>query len=292
MTLATLPPPHADPHPPTLLRVPAGACDAHCHIFGPTSRFPYLVGRSYEPAETPLARYREMADRMGFAHAVFVQPAVYGSDHSAILDALEGEPGRYGGVGIVDENLDDAMLARMHAAGFRGARFNFVGHLGGRPSHDIIHAVRDRVAPWGWHLVFHVDAASLGDEADFFDRLDTPFVIDHMARLDAGQGIDQPAFRRLVDLAALPNCWVKISAGDRMAGADGLDQAVPFMAALAAAAPGRTLWGSDWPHPNSCWMPDDGDMIDLLACAVPDEALRCGILVDNPRQLYPLDGSH
>ena len=62
------------------------------------------------------------------------------------------------------------------------------------------------------------------------------------------------------------------------------------MAALAATAPKRTLWGTDWPHPNVGWMPDDGAMLNLLAVAVPDEGARRAILVDNPAELYRFDG--
>jgi hypothetical protein len=35
-------------------------------------------------------------------------------------------------------------------------------------------------------------------------------------------------------------------------------------------------------------MPDDGDLVDLLADFAPSESLRRTILVDNPRDLYPL----
>ena len=281
-----LQPPHPAPHAPMRLEVPAKACDAHCHIFGPIARFPYRPDRSYEPVETPLERYQEMAAILGLERAVFVQPAVYGTDHSAMIDALERGRGRYAGVGIVDDSVTEATLARMHDAGIRGARFNHVGHLGAQPSRDDILRVAGRVAPLGWHLVFHVDGSALMREAEFLDRLPCDFVIDHMARLDAYAGIDQPAFAALLSLAIRPNCWIKISAADRMTCADGLAGAVPYMRALVAAAPDRTLWGTDWPHPNSVWIPDDGDLIDLLADAVPDAAQRDAILVANPTRLY------
>lgn len=266
--------------------MPAGACDAHCHIFGPAARFPYMASRGYEPAETPLERYRQMAQALGLSRAVFVQPAVYGEDHAAILDALRRGEGAYRGVGIIGKAMAGQPLRELDGAGFRGARFNYVGHLGGRPSRDQVRRVADRVGPLGWHLVLHVDAAALEEEAAFFAALPCPLVIDHMARLDAGAGTGQRPFRTLLRLAALPHIWVKISAADRMTGADRLADAVPFMAALADAAPGRTLWGTDWPHPNCRWMPDDGDLLDLLADAVPDEDARRVILVDNPARLY------
>ncbi|MGE4432174.1 MAG: amidohydrolase [Sphingobium sp.] len=284
MALTPLPPPHPAPHGASGWTVPAGACDAHCHIFGPEDRFPYLPGRAYQPAETSLERYRQMATALGLTRAVFVQPAVYGTDHAAMLDALERGEGAYAGVGILDASVSGAQLARMHEAGVRGARFNYVGHLGARPSRDDVRAVMDRVAGLGWHLVFHVDAAALADEAGFLAALPCPLVIDHMARVDAAAGVGQPGFRALLRLAALPHVWTKISAADRMT--DTLADAIPFMAALAGVAPERTLWGTDWPHPNSRWMPDDGDLLDLLAHAVPDEAARDAILVGNPARLY------
>lgn len=227
-----------------------------------------------------------MAAILGLERAVFVQPAVYGTDHGAMLDALERGQGQYAGVGIIDDSITEATLARMHDAGIRGARFNYVGHLGARPSRDEILRVVGRTAPLGWHLVFHVDGNALMREAEFLDRLPCDFVIDHMARLDADAGIDQPAFAALVTLASRPSCWIKISAADRMTRADGLAEAAPYMRALVAAAPDRILWGTDWPHPNSAWIPDDGDLIDLLAEAIPDTGQRNAILTANPIRLY------
>ncbi|WP_084455496.1 amidohydrolase family protein [Novosphingobium rosa] len=281
--MVQLPPPHDDPHPPRRLQVPAGACDAHCHLFGPFDRFPTPEGASYQPAQLPLERYQRLAARLGLSRAVFVQPAIYGGDHGVMLDAIARGQGAYAGVGIVSADLDDAALMALHHGGLRGARFNFVGHLGARPSREAILLVAERVGPLGWHLVFHVDGAALADLADWIAGLSIPVVIDHMARLDL---TDAAACTRLLDLVALPQVWVKISAADRMTGEGDLEQALPLMAALAHKAPQRTLWGTDWPHPNIRWMPDDGDLIDLLALAVPDEAARNAILVDNPARLY------
>ena len=32
---------------------PAGACDAHCHVFGPAAVFPYAPERRYTPEDAP-----------------------------------------------------------------------------------------------------------------------------------------------------------------------------------------------------------------------------------------------
>lgn len=62
---------------------------------------------------------------------------------------------------------------------------------------------------------------------------------------------------------------------------------MPFARRLAEVAPDRTLWGTDFLHPNiSGDMPNDGDLVDLLALAVEDETVRRKILTDNPDRLY------
>jgi 2-pyrone-4,6-dicarboxylate lactonase len=113
-------------------------------------------------------------------------------------------------------------------------------------------------------------------------------VIDHMARVDAAAGLDQPAFQALLRLLADGRCWVKVSGAERLT-ADGrppYDDVVPYARALIAAAPDRVLWGTDWPHPNVRHMPDDGDLVDLVAELAPAEETRRRILVDNPERLY------
>jgi predicted TIM-barrel fold metal-dependent hydrolase len=82
--------------------------------------------------------------------------------------------------------------------------------------------------------------------------------------------------------------WVKLSGADRLSitGAPFHD-ALPIARSLAAHAPERMLWGSDWPHVNlHAAMPDDGDLVDLIADIVPDEANRRRLLVDNPAELF------
>ena len=56
--------------------------------------------------------------------------------------------------------------------------------------------------------------------------------------------------------------------------------------ALIETAPDRVLWGTDWPHPNVPYMPDDGDLIDLVPLYAPDERHRQLLLVDNPARLF------
>jgi predicted TIM-barrel fold metal-dependent hydrolase len=104
--------------------LPRGACDCHCHVFGPAARFPYAEPRSYTPDDAPLEAYLALLDRLGFDRGVLVQPSAYGRDNSAMLDALTRAPSRLRGVAVGGAELDAATLKRWHAAGVRGLRAN------------------------------------------------------------------------------------------------------------------------------------------------------------------------
>lgn len=290
---ATIPGPHPAPHPPRAVTAPPGACDAHCHVFGPAARFPFAPERAYTPPDAPLEAFQRLQSRLGLDTAVFVQASCHGTDNAALLDALVRGRGRYAGVAMIDETFTDEQILELHAAGVRGTRFNFVAHLGGAPEESTFWRIVDRVAEHGWHVVLHFDAKDLPDYAELLDQLRVPYLIDHMARVDAARGVDQPAFQELLRHMVDERCWVKISGAERLsAGGDPpYDDVVPLARALIEAAPDRVLWGTDWPHPNVRRMPDDGDLVDLLARFAPDEHVRRRILVDNPRRLYPLRAS-
>ncbi|OZI44864.1 amidohydrolase [Bordetella genomosp. 5] len=284
------PPPLSHPSVP-VSRLPAGACDTHCHVFGPAERFPYAAGRSYTPPDAPFEKLAALHAHLGLERAVIVQAACHGADHAALLDAIAHAEGRYRGVAVLRADATDDELRRLHAGGVRGARFNYVPHLGAPPTDDAVLALAARLAPLGWHLCLHVDGAALTGLLPLLRRLPVPFVVDHMGRIEAARGLTDPAFTALLGLAAQPNAWVKISGIDRIgAGKRPFHQGLPFMRALAEAMPERTLWGTDWPHPNVRGdMPDDGEVVDALFEAVPDAGLRQSILVDNPARLYGFD---
>ena len=91
-----------------------------------------------------------------------------------------------------------------------------------------------------------------------------------------------------VRLATDERCWVKISCAERLTAGRvaPYDDVIPFARAIIDRAPDRVLWGTDWPHPNLSTMPDEGQLLDLLAEFAPDPATRHRILVDNPAVLY------
>jgi len=266
---------------------PAGACDAHCHIFGPASKFPYAPERRYTPPDSPKEKLRELHRLLGLSRAVLVQASCHGGDNRAMLDAIQWSAGAWRGVAMVGNDATEGELDGLHEGGVRGVRFNFVRHLGGAPDPRVFARTLAMVEPFGWHVVLHFDAEDIEVHADVFRTLRVPFVIDHMGRVDAAHGTDQKPFAMLLELMKNPLAWVKVSGPERISAAGKpFRDAMPFAAALAKAAPDRVLWGTDFPHPNVKAMPNDGELVDLFAQTFPDEALRKRILVDNPTRLY------
>ena len=288
--MKTCQPPHPDPRAPSFA-LPAGACDAHCHVFGPGDSFPYHPKRSYTPPDAPYEALAGLHATLGLDRAVIVQATCHGDDNRAMLDAIARAGGRYRGVAMIGESVADSELEALHEGGVRGVRMSFARHLSGPPDFSRVAHIAGRIAPLGWHLVLYLEAADVVENAGALARLGVPVVIDHMARVRVADGLDQPALRQLLQFLRDADFWVKISCAERLSAAGPpFDDVVPFAAALIEAAPDRVLWGTDWPHPNiDGRMPDDGELADLLLAYAPDEDLRRRILVDNPARLYGFD---
>ena len=278
--------PDPDPKKPDL-QLPANACDAHCHIFGPGDTFPYHPNRSYTPPDAPKEALKALHDHLGIARAVIVHASCHGAYMDATLDAIAWSQGAYRGTSIVEPDITDAELQRYHEGGIRAVRFNFVRHLESVPEPEVVRRMAERIEPMGWHLVVHLDAEDIVELSPMLLGLPVPFVIDHMARVKAGDGLEQPPFQELLRLMERPNAWVKICGGERVSTAGPpFTDSVPFAQALIAAAPDHVLWGTDFPHPNVRHMPNDGHLVDLFGMYTADPAIRKQILVDNPDKLY------
>ncbi|MEW5423499.1 amidohydrolase family protein [Amorphus sp. 3PC139-8] len=280
-----------DPNPSRpRYRPPAGAVDAHCHVFGPAERFPYAPERKYTPCDAPKETLFARRDALGFARNVIVQASCHGTDNAALLDALNTAGERARGVAVVDPSaVSDAELAAMDAAGVRGVRFNFVKRLVDATPIDASRALADRIAPLGWHVVVYFEAPDLAELTPFLTTLPTPVVVDHMGRPDVAKGIEDPDFQRFVALLAdNPHIWTKVSCPERLTVAGPpYDDVVPFARMLVERFPDRVLWGTDWPHPNmKSHMPDDGQLVDVIPRIAPIEALQTALLVENPMRLY------
>src|SRR6185503_17001978 len=128
----TIPGPDPDTRIPKF-RLPPLSCDAHCHVFGPGSKYPYAPDRPYTPPDAPLADFRALHRKIGVGRAVIVNASVHGTDNRVALDAIAESGGAYRAVANIDDTITEGALRELHDGGFRGCRFNFVRHLGGVP---------------------------------------------------------------------------------------------------------------------------------------------------------------
>jgi 2-pyrone-4,6-dicarboxylate lactonase len=280
---------HPNPSKPAF-ELPAGAVDAHCHVFGPSEVFPYAPERKYTPRDASKAQLFALRDALGFERNVIVQATCHGTDNAALLDALHAADGRARGVATVGPDISVEALAAMHAAGVRGVRFNFVRRLA-VPKPDAYYLdIVQKISKFGWHIVIYFEAEDLAERWEFFTSLPTIVVVDHMGRPDVSKPVDGADFQRFMKLMAEnKNIWSKVTCPERLSlsGPDGYDDVVPFAKMLVDSFPDRVLWGTDWPHPNmTTHAPDDGKLVDFIPRIAASADLQSRLLVKNPMRLY------
>ena len=275
---------------------PPNSWDTHFHVFGPPERFPFVSTHEYAPPAAPLEHYLKMIAVIGIERAVVVQPSVHGLDNSATLDAIKNSKGNFRGVGRIEDRTPNDELKRLHDGGIRGVRFNLLDRPRGNVQLDVLDGCVDHIVDFGWSVDLHIDMKHLIEQEHRIRNMAVPVIIDHIARVKPGEGLNQPGFQLLLELAKLPHVWVKVSGADKICNTQvhsyfGLPfiEVIPYARAVIAAAPDRVIWGTDWPHSNNFTpghTPNDGDLVDLLAEFAPDEHTRKKILVDNPSALY------
>jgi 2-pyrone-4,6-dicarboxylate lactonase len=275
---------------------PAGAVDAHCHVFGPAAQFPFAPERKYTPCDASKDQLFALRDHLGFSRNVIVQATCHGADNAAMVDAVRSANGRARGIATVRPDVTDAELRRLDDAGVRGVRFNFVKRLVDSAPRDDLATIARRIEPLGWHAVVYFEAADLADLETFLGTLPVPLVVDHMGRPDVTEPVGGPAFSRFLRFVERGDVWVKVSCPERLSvtGPPALDgeqhaytDVVPFARRVVQEFPDSVLWGTDWPHPNlTDHMPDDGLLVDVLpqVAVTSDEQHR--LLVANPMHLY------
>lgn len=281
-------------HPPRRLRVPPGAWDTHAHVIAGEGEHGFVAERTYTPPPVSADDFVAMLDTVGISFGIAIQISVHGTDNGPILQALRRHPTRLRGVGAIDGTESKAALIAMREAGVCGVRVNDL--FSGGSGSSQLQVIAERCGELGWHVDLALHGHRLRELAPLLRQLDVPLVIDHMGWCDARQGVDQPDFEAVLELARLPHCWCKLSGAYRVSvqGAP-WDDAAPFARELAQAAPTRVIWGSDWPHvalQHPSRLPEPGQLLDVLFEHLGgDESLLKAVLVDNPLRLYGRPGT-
>ncbi len=244
--------------------------------------------------EATLESYMHLSSQLGFQRGVVVQGSTDPADWVATKRALEICEGRLLGMIVANEQTDIGELGALHRIGIRGMRIE-LRHMMQRFDQDWFDRIARAASDLGWVLALHLEPESLLHFADLIPKIKANVLLENYALIDARAGIDQPAFRTLLDLAGEPHVWLKAASAYRMVWKGATwEQVKPFGKALHARSPDRTIWGTDWPHPgvrNITMRPDDAFLVDLLLEFAPDPAIRHRLLVDNPRRLFEQAGA-
>lgn len=258
--------------------------DSHVHVFDDAAA---VAAGHYRPAHQPLAVIEKLAQDNGVSRLVLVQPSVYGSDNTVLLNALRAGQGRHRGVVVLAPDADDVALAAMHTLGVRGVRFNLVSPVGnGLDTLNSFHALAPRLRALGWHVQWYARPEDLPTIAALHATSPVPAVLDHLAGMHAELPPDHAAWQALAQLAAL-GAWVKLSGWYRLRAAAPyleLDESIRKMSQLFE---GHLVWGSDWPHTSFApeAMPAYGDtrapLVRVLSAAQKKQVWEQG-----PATLY------
>jgi predicted TIM-barrel fold metal-dependent hydrolase len=267
--------------------MPSGAWDMHVHIFGPPDRYPHVEKPHYTLPDGTLTQYRSLMPLVGIERFVLVQPSYYGTNNSCLLDTLIDVGDLARGVVMIEPDISDAELDRLHLCGVRAVRLDLFKRAR-EPQAAVKRYIMEtaaRVAPLGWHLQFYAPGYVVRDLIGFFRTLQIDFVIDHMGYMLEEDGLRSEDFSALLDLLESGHCYLKLSGAYRIAKQRGYEIVEPIAKAIVDRAPDRAVWGSDWPH-ISYSDRDTGELVNLLERWAPSEGVRRKILVDNPNHLF------
>jgi predicted TIM-barrel fold metal-dependent hydrolase len=269
--------------------------DTHCHVFDP-ARFPYAPDVAYRPAGqelAPLAQYLQVMDAYGIRHALLVGPnSGYNLDNRCLLDAVAQGAGRFKGIAVVPLDISRDDLATLRARGIIGVALNAA----------MLGTAHCRQAGPLLRLLAELDLLlALQVEHDQLDELrpllqahsGVRVLIDHCGRPAPGQGIEQPGFQTLLDLARTDRVAVKLSGLQKFSALPPpWEDARPFVEALIDAFTlDACLWASDWPFLRAPQRLDMGPLLRQVERLLPDAADRRKLLWDTPRRWLGFDGA-
>ena len=267
-------------------KLPANSCDAHCHIFGPASQFPYAENRAFTPVDAGKEKLFALHDALGIERCVIVQTALHGFDNAVVVDAMQARKGSYLGVALAPASTTSQQIAEMDQQGFRAIRFNFMAHLKNSDSMEDILALTKRMEPFGWHLQVHFSSDLVHSLAPLLKQSAVPVMIDHIGRVDASLGSDHVDFQGLLKLLDDARFHIKVSGIDRISKSHPYNDGVSLAKILVDQFTEKCVWGTDWPHPNHHHIPDDGHLIDLIPRIADSQEKIEKLMVRNPEQFY------
>ncbi|MDE2990489.1 MAG: amidohydrolase family protein [Chloroflexota bacterium] len=228
--------------------------ESHVHVWTVRNpRFPKHPDSNFstEQEASPEDLFAAQDEVGGVAWTVLIQPRLYLWDNSYLAQAAEAHPDRFvvaGRVNPMDGEAPRQLRELMQRAGYRGIRLAATEDPATRWLDDGSQdPLWDAAAETRATIGLLIQWRQLPQAAAMAGRHpDVTVVIDHLGFPDYD---DLDSLQNLLDLARLPNVYVKLSGYPHNTG-----NAYPYLRArpfiermLDAFGPSRVMWGSDWP---------------------------------------------
>ncbi|WP_435169009.1 amidohydrolase family protein [Falsirhodobacter sp. 1013] len=271
--------------PATVL--PKGTIDTQMHM--------YLPGFDAQAGGPPLPpgalpgpdQYREFMRWIGIDRVVITQGNAHQSDNANLVACLAAMGDVARGVAVIHPDTAEAEIARLAEAGVVGARI--MDLPGGALGLSGLEGVDARAADAGWVMAVQFDGSHILDHENRLAKVQSRWILDHHGKFFAGAGRAQvDAVKRLIDRG---NCWFKFAGVYESSKSGGPDYADVAEVAreIAAHAPDRIIWGTNWPHnlaKTTADYPDDRALTDTVLSWLPSDAARRQVLVTTPEALF------
>ena len=141
------------------------ACDTHVHVIGAASHYPMVVERQYTPGTASTADLQQHLQYQDMRRVTVVQPSVYGTDNTCLLDTLDTMPHQARGVAVCDPSVTSVELQQLDARGVRGLRLNLESssNHNAQVLRDALRYWAPRITDLGWHLQVYAPFAVTAD---------------------------------------------------------------------------------------------------------------------------------
>lgn len=272
-------------------KLPKGAVDSQMHMYLPG--FPSQPGGPSLPvgALPDADQYRQFMAWLGIDRVVITQGNAHQRDNTNLVACLKemGDVAR--GVAAVAGDVSDGELDQLAEAGIVGLRI--MDLPGGAVDLSALEALDAKVAARGWMLAVQFDGSNILEHEPRLAKLKSRWVFDHHGKFFSGatpEGPEIAAVKRLMDIG---RCWFKFAGvyESSKSGAPDYADVAAFSRDIAAYAPERIVWGSNWPHNLAREQkdyPDDVALTDTVLSWLADEEALELALVKNPEQLFGL----
>jgi D-galactarolactone isomerase len=273
------------------ITLPKGAIDTQMHAYLPG--FPSIEGGPGLPAgdlPTP-DQYRQFMDWIGIDRVIVTQGNAHQFDNSNLIACLYAFGEIAHGIASVDARTNERELDALSEARVVGLRV--MDLPGGAAGLDKLEEIDAIAQSRGWMVAVQFDGSNILDHEAKLSKIRSRWVLDHHGKFFCGVTPDSPQVSAAKRLIEGGRCWFKFAGAyeSSKSGAPEFADVGEVAKSIAAHAPERIVWGSNWPHNLARAQtdyPDDAQLTDTVLGWLADDAARRRVLVDNPEELFGL----